>query len=129
MIKYPPNAIKKCDEELKLLMQLVIQSKMGGTTEDGVKGPERKLNSISGNLLHNINPVIKVVDDKLTIDIEVVEYYQWLDTGSSKIKNPWFLTDEFIKNIKVVESIERLTKAGIEFTIQEMLNVKIKVTI
>jgi hypothetical protein len=129
MIKYPPNAIKKCDEELKILMQLVIQSKMGGTTVNGSKGPERRLNSISGNLLNNINPVVKVINDKLIIDLEVVEYYQWLDTGSSKIKNPWFLTDEFINNIKVVESIERLTKAGIEFTIQEMLNVKIKVTI
>lgn len=124
MIKYPPNAIKKCDEELKILMQLVIQSKMGGTTVDGVKGAERRLESHTGNLLHNINPVIKVENGNLVIDIETIKYYQWLDTGSSKIKNPWFLTEEFTSNIKVIESIQRLVEIGIEFTLQESINIK-----
>jgi hypothetical protein len=126
-IKYPPGAIKKCDQELKTLMKLVIESKIGGTTINGSKGPSRRLIMRSGDLLDSVNPVIKVVNDKLIIDIEVVKYYQWLDTGSRNIKNPWFLTQEFEDNIKVIESIERLTKAGIEFTIKDMLNIKIKI--
>lgn len=128
-IKYPPNAIKKCDEELKTLMKLVILSKIGGTTKNGSKGPSRRLEMRTGDLLDSVKPVIKVVNDKLIIDIEVIDYYRWLDVGSSRIKNPWFLTEEFQNNIKVVDSIERLTKAGIEFTISEMLNIKTKIKI
>lgn len=120
-MKYPPNAIKKCDEELKILLELVIKSKMGGTTVDGRKGPEKRLESHTGNLLRNINPVIKVVNGELMIDIQVVDYYRWLDTGSSKIKNPWFLTEEFVNNIEVVESIKRLVAAGVKFTLEENL--------
>lgn len=42
-IKYPPGVIKKCDQVIKLIMQLIIESKLGGTTINGSKGPERRL--------------------------------------------------------------------------------------
>lgn len=125
-IKYPPNAIKKCDQEIKLIMELIIQSKMGGTTINGRKGPERRLVMRTGKLLNSINPVIKVVDGKVEIDIEVVKYYQYLDVGSEKIKNPWFLTKELESNVKVIDSIKRLVEAGLEFTIKESLKVSSK---
>jgi hypothetical protein len=122
-IKYPPNAIKKCDAEIKLLMQLIIESKIGGTTINGSKGASRRLIMRTGKLLNSINPVIKVVNGELQIDIEVVKYYQYLDVGTTRIKNPWFLTNELMKNQKLLESIERLTEAGIEFTIADNLKV------
>lgn len=123
-IKYPPNAIKKCDDEIKALLQKIIKEKIGGTTINGSKGPSRRLNQNTGNLVNSVNPVIKVVNDKLIIDIEVVKYYQYLDTGSRRIKNPWFLTQELEKNVEFIKSIERLVEIGIEFTIESGLNVR-----
>jgi hypothetical protein len=125
-IKYPPNAIKKCDEEIKIIMQLIIESKMGGTTINGSKGPERRLIMRTGTLLNSVNPVIKVVNGELEIDIDVVKYYQYLDTGTRRIKNPWFLTKELEKNLKFIDSIERLIEAGLEFTIKDNLRVNSK---
>jgi hypothetical protein len=123
-IKYPLNAIKKCDDEIKALLQKIIKEKIGGTTINGTKGPSRRLIMRSGDLLDSVNPVIKVVNDKLIIDIEVVKYYQWLDTGSRRIKNPWFLTEELEKNVEFIKSIERLVEIGIEFTLEDGLNIR-----
>ena len=123
-IKYPPNAIKKCDEEIKIIMQLIIESKMGGTTINGSKGPSRRLNQNTGNLVNSVNPTIKVVNGELIIDIDVIKYYQYLDTGTRRIKNPWFLTEELEKNAEFIKSVERLVEIGIEFTIESGLNVR-----
>lgn len=123
-IKYPPNAIKKCDEEIKALLQKIIKEKIGGTTINGSKGPSRRLNQNTGKLLNSVNPTIKVVNGELIIDIDVIKYYQYLDTGSRRIKNPWFLTEELEKNAEFIKSVERLVEIGIEFTIESGLNVR-----
>ena len=123
-IKYPPNAIKKCDDEIKALLQKIIKEKIGGTTINGSKGPSRRLNQHTGNLVNSVNPTIKVVDGELIIDIDVIKYYQYLDTGNRRIKNPWFLTQELEKNVEFIKSIERLVEIGIEFTIESGLNVR-----
>lgn len=118
-IKYPPSAIRKCDREIKALLQSIIDTKRGGTTVNGVKGQARTLNQNSGDLRNKIKPVIKVVNNELVIDLEVVKYYQYLDTGTSKIKYPWFLTDELTRHADFLSSIEVLTAKGIAYTINE----------
>lgn len=122
-IKYPPSAIRRCDKELKDLLRRIIETKSGGTTIKGAKGPARRLNENTGDLKNKIKPVIKVINSELHIDIEVVKYYQWLDTGSSKIKYPWFLTKEFTTHPQFIKSIEVLTAKGIAFTMKENLKV------
>jgi len=122
-IKYPPSAIRKCDREVKALLQRIIDTKRGGTTVKGAKGPSRTLNQNTGDLRNKIKPVIKVVNNELVIDIEVVKYYQYLDTGTSKIKYPWFLTAELTSHIDFIKSIEVLTAKGIAFTLEQDLKV------
>jgi hypothetical protein len=122
-IKYPPSAIKRCDKEIKDLLRKIIDTKKGGTTKDGRKAPSRKLKRDTGDLRRNIKPIIKVRRGELVIDIEVVEYYQYLDKGTDKIKHPWFLTDELTKHATFLESIKTLTTAGIIFTMNENLRV------
>lgn len=122
-IKYPPNALRKADKEIKDLMKKIIETKRGGTTIKGAKGPSRTLNSISGDLKTRIKPVIKVKNGELVIDIEMVEYYQYLDKGTDRIKNPWFLTDELTSHIKFISSIEKLIAAGIAFSLKKDLKV------
>jgi hypothetical protein len=120
-IKYPPSAIKRCDKKLKQLLQEVIDTKRGGTTIDGVKGPARVLNQNTGDLRNRIKPVIKVKGSELHIDMEVVKYYQYLDTGTSRIKNPWFLTEEFTNHDDFIKAIEELTAKGLAHTMARSL--------
>lgn len=118
-IKYPPSAIKKCDKEIKDLLQKIIVTKSGGTTIKGNKGRARRLRKNTGELFKSIKPVIKVRNGELLIDIEVVKYYQYLDVGTEKIKYPWFLTDELIESAAFLDSIAKLEAAGIVATIKE----------
>jgi len=119
-MKYPPSAIRKCDKEIKALLQRIIQTKKGGTTIKGNKGPARKLNlSDPSGLLDSVKPTIKVKNGELFIDIEVIKYYQYLDIGSPKIKNPWFLTDELTSNVEFLDSIGRLVAAGIALNVKD----------
>jgi len=118
-IKYPPSAIKRCNNEVKALLQKIIDTKKGGTTIGGEKGPARILNKNTGDLRNNIKPVIKVRNGELLIDVEVVKYYQYLDKGTDRIKNPWFLTDELTSHIEFLDSIGRLVAAGIAFEIKD----------
>lgn len=122
-IKYPSSAIRRCDKELKQLLQKVIDTKRGGTTVNGNKGAERTLNRNSGDLRNLIKPVIKVKGGELLIDIDVVKYYQYLDTGTDRIKNPWFLTEEFTSHVDFIAAISELTAKGIAHTIASDLKV------
>lgn len=122
-IKYPPNAIKKADKEIKETLQNIIETKIGGTTRGGNKAPARKLNQISGDLKNKIKPIIKVQSNELVIDVEVMEYYKYLDVGTDRIKTPWFLTEELVGSPGFIGAIERLTAKGIAFTIEKNLKI------
>lgn len=121
-IKYSQKAINKCNNEIKALMLKIIETKIGGTTKKGKSGPARVLNSSSGDLKRNIKPVIEVKGDELFINIEMVEYYQYLDEGTKRIKKPWFLTDELMNQSEFLDSIAELTRSGIEETIIEVFS-------
>jgi hypothetical protein len=122
-IKYPPNAIKKADKEIKETLQNIIDTKIGGTTVKGRKGPAKKLNQISGNLRNKIKPIIRVQNNELVIDVEVMEYYKYLDVGTDRIKTPWFLTNELVESVGFISAIERLTAKGIAFTLEQNLKI------
>jgi len=117
-IKYPPSAIKKCDKQIKDLMIDIIKTKQGGTTIKGAPGPERTIINRTGTLIGSIKPVIKVVDNELFIEVEVVKYFQYLDQGTNRIKQPWFFTNELTQHAKFLDAIAQLEARGIAYTIQ-----------
>ena len=122
-IKYPPSAIRKADKEIKKLMQDIIEKKMGGTTTKKKTTPKRTLNKVSGNLHRNVKPVIRAKSNgELFIDVEVMEYYQYLDEGTKRIKNPWFLTEELMNKSEFLDAITDLTREGFEETIIEVFS-------
>lgn len=118
-IKYPSSAIRKCDREIKKLLQDIISTKSGGTTKKGNKARARRLKSNTGDLLNKIKPIIIVKNNEIHIDIQVMNYYQYLDVGTEKIKYPWFLTDELIESAPFLDSIARLEAAGIAAFIKD----------
>jgi hypothetical protein len=124
-IKYPPSALKRADKKLKALLLKIVETKKGGTTTNGQKTPSRVLNEITGDLkrsVKNSGDIITVKNGKLFIQIKVVEYFQYIDQGTKKIKTPWFITDEFTNSSKFYEAIEELIQAGIEEEITEIIS-------
>jgi signal peptidase I len=124
-IKYTPAALKRADKKLKALLLKIVETKKGGTTNKGQKSPSRTLKEDTGDLkrsIKNAGDIITVKDGKLFIQIKVVEYFQYLDQGSKRIKTPWFITDEFTNSSKFYEAIEELIQAGIEEEITEIIS-------
>lgn len=130
-IKYPPFALKRADKKLKALLLHIVDTKKGGTTKDGKKGPSRKLNENSGDLKRSIKKagnIIEVKDGKLFIRIKVIEYFQYIDQGTSKIKHPWFITDEFTSHPDFREAMEELVTAGLQEEVFEIISESNKTT-
>lgn len=124
-IKYPPFALKRADKKLKALLLHIVDTKNGGTTIKGKKAPSRKLNEISGSLKRSIKKagdIIEVKDGKLFIRIKVVEYFQYIDQGTSKIKHPWFITEEFTSHPNFKEAMQELITAGLQEDVFEIIS-------
>ena len=66
-IKYPSSAIRRCDKALKDLMQKVIDTKKGGTTSEGVRGPARTLNRNSGELRNSMYEAHDILGDPINL--------------------------------------------------------------
>lgn len=130
-IKYPPFALKRADEKLKALLLRIVETKRGGTTKNGRRAPSRKLNEISGDLkrsIKNAGDIIKVRDGKLFIEIKVVEYFQYIDQGSKKIKTPWFITKEFTSHKDFTEALQELITAGLQEEVVKIISESNEIT-
>lgn len=114
---YPKSAVRKADREIKALMKRIIRTKKGGKDN---KAAKRR----TGRLQDNIKPVININQrtGEVEIDIEVMEYYQYLDEGTTRIKNPWFYTEELMKQSEFLDSIAELVAAGYEETTIDILS-------
>lgn len=99
-LEYKRTALRKADRAVFLLVQEVIKTKRRDS--DG-----HTLQKRTGNLLSNIKPIFKVVGGELYVDIKVMEYYQYLDEGTKRIK-PWFLTEEILGHPKMSKVIKDL---------------------
>jgi hypothetical protein len=121
-LEYKGTDLRTADKAIKKLLQKIIETKRGGTTKDGNKASSRTLNKKSGKLYKNIKPIIKVVDDELLIDIKVMEYYQYLDEGTERIKYPWFLTGELIEKAEFLDIIDELYAKGIKNSLIKTLS-------
>jgi hypothetical protein len=126
-VKYAKKDLDQVNREVKDLMIKIITTKRGGTTVEGSKAASRTLNTNTGNLKRSVKPVVKPHpsgDGRLTINIEVIEYYQYLDEGTKRIKYPWFLTEELLNHIDFLKSIENLVAKGMEDAIVKVISKK-----
>lgn len=116
--------IKQAEKKLKQLMIKVIKNTKGGRTKDGKKAQASVLKKISGDLRKNINPIIYVDNNVLKLNMEMMEYYQYLDEGTTKIKYPWFLTKEFTESKEfrtIINELYRKTLEGFVFNMTSNL--------
>ena len=117
-MKYKKSDIDKANRKIEALLLRVIETKRGGKFN-------KPLNKITGNLRKNIKSIITVSNNKLYVDLEVMEYYQFLDEGTKRITKPWFLTEELTSSEEFEEIIAELITDTIEEVSYKVLS-KIK---
>jgi hypothetical protein len=118
MIKYKKSELSKANRDIEKLLLKIIETKRGGKFN-------RPLNKITGNLRKNIKSLIYESNGNLYVDLDVMEYYQFLDEGTRRITNPWFLTEELTESDEFVEIVEGLIRDGIEDVVYKVFS-KIK---
>ena len=99
-LKYNKRDLTAANRSAVKLIQDIIKTKRRGS--DGHTIQKR-----TGDLLRNIKPIFKLVNEELYIDISVMEYYKYLDEGTKRIK-PWFLTEEIMSDDRMLGIINKL---------------------
>lgn len=117
-IPWDKKQLNRANREAVKIIQRIIKTK--SRSSDG-----KRIQKRTGNLLRNIKPIFKVKNNQLVIDVEVMEYYQYLDEGTRRIK-PWFLTEEIMEDEEFLEIIEDLATDSLEGAIVDAVS-KIKV--
>lgn len=111
------KGMKKANKDIFKLVQKVL--KKTPRPSDG-----KRITRRSGNLFSQIRPILKLQNKTLIIDIEVMEYYLYLDEGTKHI-DPWLFTAEILESQEMMRIIEDLTLEGLEeVTIEALNNIK-----
>ena len=106
--------LNEANRKVYHIIQKVIDTKR--RSSDG-----KRLKRRTGNLRSEIKPFFKLEDKKLVVDVEVMEYYQYLDEGTRRIY-PWFLSEEIMDNEEMIELIQNLLKKGVEGAVLGMVS-------
>ena len=122
-LKLTKKEIKDIEDTiLKRVEAIVFSTNRNSAKKDGTyqikDGPKKNLrNSIKGN-----KNFIKVRSNKITIDIETMSYYLFLDEGTTKMEG-WFLTEAIFKDEIIREKIKEVTTAASKRATLNMLSV------
>jgi hypothetical protein len=98
--------IKKYEKRIREIIRDTIKKKQRDA--DG-KVLERR----TGNLRGRINPTITIDGNDLVLNVEVMEYYKYLDEGTKFIKK-WDLTDAFLDSKEFDKIMDDLYNKGID---------------
>lgn len=113
-IKYSKASLQRANRKLYGLVRRTILTKK--RKYDG-----KILQVRTGNLSKKIKPIIKVENKRLVIDLEVMEYYKYLDLGTERIE-PWFLSEEITESEYMKEIIEELTNDALSDATTSMIS-------
>lgn len=113
-MKIKSSAIRRANKDIKRILVKIIDTKR--RSSDGHTIQKR-----TGNLRKNIKPLIDIEGSELVVDIQVMEYYQYLDEGTRRIK-PWFLTEELFDNEEFQTILQNLVAEGIEGSIVDVVS-------
>ena len=82
---------------------------------------KRTITKDTGNLFKNIKPKFMLDGKSLTMEVSMMEYYQWLDAGTEKIQ-PWFFTEEIMDSSDLINITEELLGDMVEERLFDMLS-------
>lgn len=109
------KALREAERDLEKLMLKIIMTATGGKYN-------RTLRKRSGNLRRYREGSLFIEGNKLVVQMRTMYYYLFLDEGTKKIKNPWYLTEKWTTHPKFREIIQRLMNESVKSAVFETVN-------
>jgi hypothetical protein len=91
------KAITKLNKEVTQEILNIIKRKKGGKRNKPAARRTGKLRQTKALLTFD--------GENVEFDLDAIEYYQYLDQGTRRIKKPWFYTDEIVNSPKIQELV------------------------
>lgn len=88
--------LRKLNNEILKIVKRIIKTKRGGKNNRPAKKITGRLREPKVFVTFNENSM------EFEFDLETVEYYQYLDEGTKRIKKPWFYTKEITESKEVL---------------------------
>jgi hypothetical protein len=117
-LKLKQKNISDAKKKLKELILKVLKTHPRSTpTREG----KRTITERSGNLFKEIYPDFKIEKDKLVMEVKMMEYFEWLDGGTSKMDG-WFFSEEIMDSKELEQISEDLLFDLVEGKILDMIS-------
>jgi hypothetical protein len=102
----------------KLILNVLKTHRRGTPTK---KEGKWTITKRTGELFKNIKPEFKLESNDLTIEVNMMEYYEWLDGGTSKMDG-WFFSEEIMDSNEIIKIGEDLIGDTLESSILDMVS-------
>jgi hypothetical protein len=119
-LKYKSADLRKLEKEIvKRVKELVFSTRRNTAKKNNKYVIEKQTGDLERSITGNKNFIKPDKKGNLSIDLKVMEYYVFLDEGTSKMKG-WFLTEAIFEDDEVRKAIKDLQ---VKTTKRAILNV------
>ena len=117
-IKVPNKLVNDAKKDLQKLIRKILEThKRSKKTYLG----KHTLTKQSGDLFRNIKPNFKLSGGKMIMEVQMMEYYKYLDEGTEHIK-PWFFSEEIMNSNDIIKITEDIVELTVEETLFNMVS-------
>lgn len=117
-LKLKSKSISNAKKELQDLILEILKTHKRSTAK---KTGGYTIEARSGNLFREIQPSFRLDNKKLVMEVKMMDYYQFLDAGTSKMKG-WFFSEEIMDSKKLEKLTEDLLYDAIDGKILDMIS-------
>lgn len=117
-MKLKSKDVAVAKRELQKLIRHILETHKRGTAKvNGGFTVEKR----TGNLFREIQPDFKLDNNKLVMEVSMMDYYQYLDAGTSKMRG-WFFSEEIMDSKELEKLTEDLLYSTVEGKILDMIS-------
>jgi hypothetical protein len=121
-LKYKAADLRKLEKEIvKRVKELVFSTRRNTAKKNGKYVIEKQTGDLERSITGNKNFIKPDKKGNLSIDLKVMEYYVFLDEGTSKMKG-WFLTEAIFEDDEVRKAIKELQQKTTKRAILNVLS-------
>jgi len=117
-LKLDSIAKRRAEKKIaELILKILEKTQRSTPTYKGV----RTITKDTGNLFRNIKPKITINNKVLNVDVEMMNYYQFLDAGTTNIE-PWFFTEEIMDDPELLKIMDDLVYDSVDEKLIDMIS-------
>ena len=121
-LKYKSADLRKLEKEIvKRVKELVFSTRRNTAKKNNKYVIEKQTGDLERSITGNKNFIKPDKKGNLSIDLKVMEYYVFLDEGTSKMKG-WFLTEAIFEDDEVRKAIKELQQKTTKRAILNVLS-------